>query len=233
MSQQSVRTRFARLLPLSLLVIGATLFVVTASLVVVGVVGESPADLYRDMYELTGSRLTGLLSVAGVMLLVATAAVCLFASRITRQASGLHSLSRYLLGAGALAAILAADDYLSVHELADDILAVATGIEAGRGLKNVLEAAVLGVYGVLFLLLLWRQRSTVASTEWILLAFGGALLVASLALDMAPHTWLAGVSGLSLDAQGLVEDTLKLAGIAFCATYFTRTAASAVRAGAR
>lgn len=233
MSQQSARTRLARLVPLVLLVIGATLVVVTASLLLVGAVGEGTAGLYSDMYELTGSRLTGLLSIAGVMLLVATAAVCLFAGRITWQASGLHSLSRYLFGAGVLTTVLAADDYLSLHELADDILAVATGVEAGRALKNVLEAAVLGVYGLLFLLLLWRHRSTVAVTEWILLAVGGALLLASLALDMAPHAWLASASGLSPDAQGLAEDTLKLAGMTFFATYFTRTAASAVRAGER
>jgi hypothetical protein len=233
MSQQGARTRLGRLVPLILLVAVATLVMVAVSLLVVGAVGESSAILFSDVYELTGSRLTGLLSIAGVMLFVATAAVCLFASRVTWQASGLRSLSRYLFGAGVLVAVLAVDDYLSLHELADDVLALATGIEAGRALKNALEAVVLGVYGLLFILLLWRHRPTVASTEWVLLAIGGALLLASLGLDMAPHTWLAGASGLSLEAQGLVEDTLKLAGIAFCATYFTCTAASAVRSAAR
>jgi hypothetical protein len=229
MSPQRERTQLSTLAPPILAVATASVLFVAASVLLADARGEAANDLFADMYELTGSRLTGLISTVGVVLLAATSAVCLFTARIIWRLPKSTYCARFLLGAGLLTAVLATDDYLSVHEFADDMLTIATGVEAGRALKNILEAVVLGVYGLLFSVLLWRFRSTVASTEWALLAIAGALLLASLVLDMAPHSWLASNLGLSLDTQGFVEDTLKLTGIAFYVTYFVRTSARAVR----
>ncbi len=190
---------------------------------------ETEADLFLDVYELTGSRLSGLVSMMGVALLIAAAAVALFSAWVARPSDGADPRRRFLAWLGLLTVVLAIDDYLAVHELADDVLRMLTGIEAERILKNVLELLVLGVYALLYVLLFWRYRATVAATEWLLLAGAGALLAASLLMDMAPHAWLAETTGFSIAGQDVVEDTLKLAGIALYLAYVTSVSASVVR----
>ena len=223
MSSFGGRAQFERLGPLIVTVAAVSILFVAATLLLVDARMENTGDLYRDTYELTGSRLTGLISFVGVVLLTATASICLFASRIIRSLPGSDRWSRFLLGVSLLTAVLATDDYLAIHELPGEML------EAGRVVQNALELAVLGIWGLLFAVLFWRHRSTIALTEWILLAIAAVLLATSLALDLAPHSWMAATFGFALDAQDLVEDTLKLVGIAFCATYFVRASALAVR----
>ena len=50
----------------------------------------------------------------------------------------------------------------------------------------------------------------------------------ALLFDMAPHTWIAERLTFSESEQGVLEDTLKVLGIGFYATYFVRASASAV-----
>lgn len=208
--------------------VGSMLFVWLA-ISLVEARGESETDLFLDVYELTGSRLSGLISMAGVALLTAAAAIALFAASVSRPRAPADPRPQLLLWVGLLTALLAIDDYLAVHELADDVLQMLTGIEAERILKNVLELLVLGTYGLLFAIVLWRYRVTVAASQWLLLAGAGVFLAGSLVMDMAPHSWLAETIGISLDGQALVEDTLKLAGIALYLAYVTGLAASTVR----
>jgi hypothetical protein len=208
-----------------ILLISSACLLLVAAASLLATQGPGVESLFLDVYELTGSRLTGLVSSVGVALLVASAAVCLFASRLLWPARW----GRWLLGAGLLTALLALDDYLSIHELADDVLAPVIGDDAGRVVKNGLEAAVLGLYALAFVILVWRFRATVFSTEWLLLAIALAFMLLSLGLDFGPHTWLSATVGVSIAAQDVAEDTLKLLGIAFYATYFIRSSAQAVR----
>jgi hypothetical protein len=209
-------------------VTAATVLLVILAAMVAGA-DDDARILFLDMYELTGSRLSGLVSVAGVMLLAASAGICLFASRLSRARAGTEGWSRWLLGVGLLTALLAIDDYVSIHEYADDVLMAVTGIDAPRPLKNVLEAGVLGFYGLLVAVLLWRFRPTIALTEWRLLGMAIAMLLASLLLDMAPHAWLDATLGFALHVQELMEETLKFVGIGLWATYLVRSSATAVR----
>lgn len=227
------RDQLRRLVPLALVLSAATVSAVVVALLLIET-GDMGADaLFADVYELAGSRMAGLISFIGVVLFVASAAICLFTAGITWTDPGTGRWSHVLLGAGLLTAALALDDYLSIHELADDVLTASTGIEAGRALKNLLELGVLSVYGLLFIVFLWHFRSAIVSTEWVLLGAAGGLLLTSLMLDVAPHSWLADTVGFSLGAQAVVEDTLKLAGIVFYTTYLVRTSARVARSLAR
>ena len=102
MTPQGVGTQFRSLSKVILVVaVGAALFALTA-LVVGRAAGQSAGELVDDVYELSGSRLTGVLTMVGVMLLVAASAVCIFTARVTWTAAGLRPWARFLLGAGAV-----------------------------------------------------------------------------------------------------------------------------------
>jgi hypothetical protein len=238
MSQKRGRDHFGRLWPLTIVVAATSLLVVAAALFLAEALGEEASHLYCDtdgshlncdVYELTGSRLAGLLTFVGVFLLVATASICLFASKMIRAVPESSRWGGFLLGASLLTAVLAIDDYLGIHELPGEVLLAAVDIQPERVVQNAFEVAIIGIWGLLLAFLFWRYRSTIASSEWTLLTIAAALLLASLALDIAPHSWLATAFGVGLDVQSLVEDGLKLVGIAFYATYFVRASAQAMR----
>ena len=162
---QDVGTQIRSLSKVILVVaVGAALFALTA-LVVGRAAGQSAGQLVDDVYELSGSRLTGVLTMVGVMLLVAASAVCMFTARMTWTAADWRPWARFLLGAGAVTALLAIDDYFSIHEFPGEALSTATGSGANGAIKNLLEAGVLGIYVLLLMVLLWRYRSLVAATE--------------------------------------------------------------------
>ena len=73
---QDARDQLGRLIPLILLIIGATVLLVIGSLMVAGGRGEDVKILVLDVYELTGTRTAGLLTIIGVALLAITSAIC-------------------------------------------------------------------------------------------------------------------------------------------------------------
>jgi hypothetical protein len=223
------RDQLRRLLPLIGSIVVVTAVLLALSLLLADAAAEPFEGLFVDVYEISGSRLSGMVSAIGVMLLVATTAICLFASRLLAAQQGKARIARFLLLSGLLTVLLAIDDHMAIHEFADDALAALSGYQAEGVVKDALEAGVLGLYAVLVTGLLWRFRATVAGSEWILLALAALLLLVSLGLDFAPHAWLAEQTGITIEAQGVVEDSLKLVGLSFYAAYFVRTSAMALR----
>lgn len=127
--------------------------------------------------------------------------------------------SRFLWALIAVAfAFLAADELLKIHETADHAIHGALGLVESR-LSDRLDDAIVGVYGLAALLVLWLYRAELRFARPLLPFLGIALvcffgMVAGDLLTSTHEVWLAGVVRLSLaeDALKVIAECLFLAG---------------------
>ena len=152
--------------------------------------GRDPQDLLRDPAAvLRVSPAVGVLSYLGVLSMGLAAAVCLFAAQHVRQDS------RMLSFAGALTAVLAADDLLMLHE------------HVGPRTLGVPEPVFLAAYALATLSMLWtfRQQLAIRRAPMLWMAFG--CLTLSVGVDVLSQVLSSEVSRIVI-----IEDMLKLFG---------------------
>lgn len=140
----------------------------------------------------------GFISLLGVMLWVAAAAICLFAAVLLLAARRTGEVLIFALSAGLLTGWLALDDAFLLHER----------VLPGLGIP---QNAILAAYVLLAIgYLIANYRVLLASDFWLLLAGGGALAF-SMLVDVVFH---------SLDPNMvLLEDSMKFVGICAWAAF--------------
>jgi len=149
----------------------------------------------------------GFVSTLGVMLWVATAAVCLFSALILFARKSGNALILFSLTAGLLTGWLALDDAFLVHETVMPALGVP---------QNV----VLAIYVVLTLAYVGTSWRTIMANDYWLLALGAGAFIASLAIDTIFK---------SLDPVLVqLEDSAKFFGIFCWASFHITTLARAL-----
>jgi hypothetical protein len=225
----SPRHQLAELWPLLLGVAGLTLLVFSVGVVAAEVSGAGATAALSDFYSFTGSRLTSAISNVGVMVLTATAAICLFAAWLIWPHDNALPWRRFLVASALVTLMLAADDYFAIHEFMDDIASPIVGDDPSRAVKNVLEMGAFVVYGIVLVVYLVGFKAQLSQTEYAILALAFGLFGLSLVIDMAPASAIARSTGLPLAAFDLLEDGAKALGIAIYATYFVRAAGQVVR----
>jgi hypothetical protein len=218
---------------LVLSLVGLTLLMLGVAAALGHAAGIGLSGVLDDQYMVTGSRWASIVSNVGSMVWFATVAVCLFSAFILPGTDELRPWRRFLVWSALVTAMLGLDDYLAVHESADDVVTLFIGGDASRLMKDLLELLVFGAYGVAFVAYLVAFRGLIRRTQYIIIVLAFLFFAASLALDMAPHTWLTQTTRMSPDLLMAVEDGAKAIGIVLYATYFTRAAAAIIRQAAR
>ena len=184
-----------------------------ALLTLVSIKGQVPmSTLTRDPAALEGYHplKTGILSNVGVLLWCATAAICLFSSRVAFN-NGASVDGRFLAGSAILTSYLLFDDFFMFHEtLAREFF----GIEENGA--HLITVSLSVIYGLVFL-------RTILRTEYLIFGLALTFLAASLGIDAL----------LSLHEQWgewsfLLEDGLKFLGIVTWLYYFTHVSHQAV-----
>lgn len=146
----------------------------------------------------------GFISLLGIMIWVASAAVCLFAAALLFFMGKKNSFLVFALSAGLFTGWLALDDGFLLHER----------VLPGLGVPQ--NAVLAGYVIIAFGYLAANYRILLASDYWLLLAGGGALAF-SMLVDVVFH---------SLDPNMvLLEDSAKFVGICAWATFHITTMA--------
>ncbi len=186
--------------------------------------------LLLDVYELTGSRISGLISNLGVFLWIAIAAVCVFSASVLPSTDSLgRSWRVFFLCSAGIALMLMLDDYLSIHELAATVAGAVIGFEPSRSAQNAWEMITFGVYGIALLAYGLGFRRLILSTDYFVLMLSCLLLGLSLVADMTLGDRLTNLLGYR-SVDGAVEDLLKMLGIVTLASYYFLTARVRIRA---
>jgi hypothetical protein len=181
----------------------------------VAVSKEVPVTVFlRDPNALAGSPFyTGALSSLGVLLWGAAATVCFLGASVLREPLSGRGLRPFLLGAGAFTILLMLDDLFLVHEAV---------VPRYLGLQ---DSAVYAGYAGLAATLALRFRRTILTTRYSLLLLSVALLAGSVGFDVLEDVFgVEGISVSGLNLNYLVEDGLKLLGIAGWLVYLGWTA---------
>lgn len=178
------------------------------------VTGEPVSRFTRDVFSIAEIPVySGFYSNLGIALWGATCAVTLFVARLLGGRPGGWGGSRgALLGFGALSGVLMVDDFLLVHEwIAPEFLGIP-------------EKVVFGAYGAVLavLLVVFRRAILERRPGHLVVALG--LLGASLGMDLIERPPAPGW-------HYVVEESLKLLGIAAWTVFFLRWSASAAREG--
>jgi hypothetical protein len=173
-------------------------------------VGVPIGALTRDRVHFMGGPFyTGAYSTLGLLLWASTAAVCFFTVAVmTLQGAPRGGRHRQMfVGAATLSLLLLADDMLMLHELV---------VPRYLGLPADATIGALGVAGLLFTIRFRREILQRLPLLFIatIACFAGAVL-----FDLLPVA----------KAQYLVEDGLKLLGIAGWLSFWTQRAALALR----
>jgi hypothetical protein len=197
---------------------GVCLLVAAGALFVLAVVaamakGLDPSRVTRDLAGLCKAHLLdGVLANLGVLMWIATAAICIGSGMLTWHI--LRRGARFLIAAGLLSLWLGLDDLFQFHEL---IASTQFGLH---------ELAVYQALGMATLLFLWcfRQPILDGAPGWLLCALG--LLAASVALDTVLERWIEGYGAWAV----LAEDGLKWLGITCWLRYFAAQAAGVLAA---
>jgi len=158
------------------------------------------SDFTRDPVQVLGGAplYVGSLSTLGTLLWAGAAGACLVVAATLSRLR--HPDAELLFAAGAVSALLAADDIFLFHERA--------------GSLGVPQVAVAAGYGVVLGLFVVRYRDSLRRTQWKLLGAAAAFLAASAFLD-----WFAEVTETGLAYDGL-EDAIKLVGVVTWTAYF-------------
>lgn len=176
--------------------------------------GIPAATLFRDTTAVVDAPLyVGALSLVGLFLWAAAAAVCLFVAALLWRHPSRSAERTFFLGAGVLTAMLLLDDAFLFHEsIAPDDLGIP-------------GSAVYGAYGTAVVALFWTHQRAVWNSAYSILGVSVAFLAASVGIDlMIDHEFVP--PALLAQAPGLeyyLEDGAKLFGIAGWGTYFAWT----------
>ncbi len=195
--------------------------------------GVSVEQAVADPQESTGLRLLGIVSNVGVLLWTAVVTTCfLGASVLPQQSDGTR---RFLRASGSVAMILLLDDFLLIHEYADDAVGFFVEFEHTRDRKDLLELTVFAAYGLIVSWYLLAHRAVIAGTDRLPLRLAGANLATSLLIDIGvADTMLSAFgSGMSSRTETLLEEGAKLVGIAYLTLYFLDTTRLAIRSTRR
>ena len=203
--QPSVRVLAAIFaLPLVILV-GVTIVVIVADLNV--------GDVTRDPVTILGGYpLVGAQSAFGVILWWFTVSVCLFTFALARSLGRSRSVRLFLLTSGLFTLLLAIDDQFLIH---DDLASRYLGMR---------EREVMAIYLLIAALYVIVNRAVIRRSEWIILAAALVFFGSSIAFDyLVQMTMTSSESlGMGLDWGMLIEDGLKLMGIAGWSAYLLR-----------
>lgn len=210
-SARSSRAPWARIvafvfLPLVLVLTSAGLFAAGRGIPVSTLFRDTTAVLNAPLY-------VGALSVLGLFLWAATAAVCFFTAALLWRHPVRSAERTFFLGAGLLTSVLLFDDAFLFHEsIAPNDLGIPADV-------------VFGAYGVAVIGLFWIHRHAVWDSAYSILGVGLAFLAAGVGVDwMNDYEFI--LPALTAEAPGLkyyLEDGAKLLGIAGWGAYFVWT----------
>ena len=167
--------------------------------------GVSPDVLTRDPVAIAQlPAYSGMFSQIGLLLWSASAAICLFSSKLLANHISFSKLRRFLFVSGLLTLMVGLDDVFLLHE----------DVFPSMGIP---EKIVFGVYGISILFYLLKLFPILLKTEYAfflvaLVCFGGSIF-----LDVILPPGLHYIA---------LEDGAKLVGIVFWTIYFYRTALS-------
>ncbi|HRO13470.1 MAG TPA: hypothetical protein PLL33_00185 [Paracoccus sp. (in: a-proteobacteria)] len=159
---------------------------------------DDPASYYEY------SPLSGIVSHAGIWLMVSTAAVCAFAARVGVR------WRRLLAGVAAFSAYFAFDDLFMLHDA------------VWRRLGIPEEAIMLGFAAALLVILLAARAQAAPGRAWGLY-MALALMGGSILIDMGPDR------DATSDILNAIEDTLKFMSLGVWALFWMGVASGAVR----
>ena len=210
MAESSPQTEVAT--PLSRLVFRVLLPVTVVLVIVLGIAYTSDVpvtDLLHDpSATLDGAWYVGLVSIMGVALWAAAAAICL----LSLYAASSEGERHLLVAGGAISIILGADDAFLLHE----------AIDGGLGIPSLVT---IGVYTVISILLVWRS--------WPYLRFRPDLSVFLVAISLFAISVVldaAGEANLPTPPYaGVIEDAAKFLGLVAWVTFFAGVGRDLIR----
>ena len=198
--------------PLSRLVFRILLPVTAVLVIVLGIAYTSDipvTDLLRDpSATLDGAWYVGLVSIMGVALWAAAAAICL----LSLHAASSYGERQLLIAGGATSIMLGADDAFLLHE----------AIKNGLGVPSPVTIA---VYGVIAFVLFWRAwpyLRTRSDLSVFLVAAG--LFAISVVLDGAGEANLP-----TPPYSAVIEDVAKFLGLVTWVTFFAGVGRDLIR----
>jgi hypothetical protein len=210
------RQQLASLIPW-LLLIYVPILVGLSAIVVVYLNTDIPPRIFfiDPVSEFNAPMYVGLLSNFGVLLWGAAASVCLFGGWLALNSSVNRESGWFLICAGLISAMLMFDDLYLLHE------------EVFEDHLFIHQKFVILTYVALVLMFLVRFRNLILSTDFVLLLIAFGFLALSVLVDLLvtpeEFTLLGGLPG-----RHLVEDGLKLTGIATWSFYLIRTSVQEV-----
>ena len=204
-----LRNQFAQLWPT--LLIGFTLGLLgILSVYVLSKIKEVPvSELTRDPSAVNDTPIyIGILSMFGLLLWAAAAAICLFSAVLTGRDARHRQAALFLFCSGLISLLLMLDDALLLHErVIPERLHIP---EAGVFLSYVL-------IGLVYLMYFFRR---ILGSDYLLFLLALLFLGSSAAMDQ-----FLPMSNL----ETFLEDSLKFTGIIFWLAYFAHTAARMLR----
>ncbi len=166
-------------------------------------------NIVRDPNAIAGQpAYFGFYSGIGSVLWIVSGATALFAGGCLRQAGSRDRRIPLLLLGGLFCALAGLDDFFMLHE--------------NSYLIGIPEIAVMGGYAVFILAVAAAAYPAARLTNWIFLGASLLSLGLSAMVDMAD---------LAIPGAVLLEESLKLFGIAFLAAYLVTASISSVSAG--
>ncbi len=151
----------------------------------------STGDLLRDANAVSHRPpYVGMVSNLGILAWCATACICLFTAFLSRPKG--TNVESFLLYSGILSAILMFDDLFQFHD------------EAFPEYLNLSEELVLLSYGLFALIIFYRHKDVILSTNYLILLTCLALFFISIVVDQFFK---------EIPAEKLIEDGAKFTGI--------------------
>ncbi|MBD0300714.1 MAG: hypothetical protein ICV85_00615 [Tolypothrix sp. T3-bin4] len=164
-------------------------------------------SLTRDPSVIAGKPFyIGAISNIGILFWCSAVTICWLGFVVLRQLHKNREFQRFLLSSGGFTFVLMIDDFFLIHE------------EVFPRYLNIPEEIVLGAYGGMLLLYLFKSIKTILKTDYILLVLALGFFGGSVVADNIPVL----DKFMGMDAQLLVEDGLKFLGIISWFAYFAR-----------
>jgi hypothetical protein len=184
------------------------LLLLAGALILAEIEGIPAAHMTRDALQtLQGRCYIGFISSAGILLWMSAATACLLAWAVLRRHPASKDAGGFYLCFGVLTLMMALDDQFLFHE---KMWPFFTGLP---------QCAISGFYAVSTAVLIFRFRSVISKSPWILWGLSLLALGMSAALDVEiPNQY----------HNSFVEDSFKLFGIALWTFYSVRCAVSAL-----
>jgi hypothetical protein len=196
-------TQSERVSPLGRLVFRILLPVAAVLVIILGIAYTSDipvTDLLRDpSATLDGAWYVGLISIMGVALWAAAAAICL----LSLNAASTEGERHLLIAGGATSIVLGADDAFLLHE----------AIKNGLGVPSPVTIA---VYGAIAIILFWRAWPYLRTRrDLAVFIVAVALFAVSVVLDAAGEADLP-----TPPYSAVIEDLAKFLGLVTWVTFF-------------